>query len=98
MPATKKDRTDWKKVDAADDAVLTAAARSDPDSPPLDENFFAAARRVDLRELLPQPKAQITIRVDQEVLDWFKAQGPGYQTRMNAVLKAFKQAREERAR
>jgi len=98
MPAPYKDKTDWKKVDAADDAALTAAAQADPDSPPLDEDFFATARRVDLGELLPQPKAQITIRVDREVLDWFKAQGPGYQTRMNAVLKAFKQAREEHAR
>ena len=98
MPATKRDRTNWKRVDAADDAALTAAAQADPDSPPLDDAFFAAARRVDLNDLLPQPKAQITIRVDREVLDWFKAQGPGYQTRMNAVLKAFKQAREVRVR
>ena len=33
-----------------------------------------------------------TVRVDQEVLDWFKAQGPGYQARMNAVLRAFRDA------
>ena len=37
-------------------------------------------------------KASISLRVDQEVLDWFKAQGPGYQTRMNAVLRAFRDA------
>lgn len=98
MPNTKRDRTDWKRVDTADDAALTVAAQADPDSRPLDADFFAAARRVDLGELLPRPKAQITIRVDREVLDWFKAQGPGYQTRMNVVLKAFKQARQERAR
>ncbi|MGH8251580.1 MAG: BrnA antitoxin family protein [Steroidobacteraceae bacterium] len=34
-------------------------------------------------------KAAISLRLDPEVLDWFKAQGPGYQTRINAVLKAF---------
>lgn len=39
-----------------------------------------------------QPKASISLRVDRDVLEWFKAQGPGYQTRMNAVLRAFRDA------
>lgn len=38
------------------------------------------------------PKASIALRIDADVLEWFKAQGPGYQTRMNAVLRAFKDA------
>lgn len=38
------------------------------------------------------PKAVISLRVDADVLDWFRAQGRGYQTRINAVLKAFKEA------
>ena len=37
-------------------------------------------------------KTSISLRVNAEVLEWFKAQGPGYQTRMNAVLQAFKDA------
>jgi uncharacterized protein (DUF4415 family) len=37
-------------------------------------------------------KASISLRVDADVLKWFKAQGPGYQTRINAVLRAFKDA------
>jgi uncharacterized protein (DUF4415 family) len=37
-------------------------------------------------------KSSISLRVDAEVLEWFKAQGPGYQTRINALLKAFKDA------
>ena len=37
-------------------------------------------------------KASISLRVDADVLDWFKEQGPGYQTRMNAVLRAFRDA------
>jgi uncharacterized protein (DUF4415 family) len=45
------------------------------------------------RGLEPVPvKTSISLRVDQEVLDWFKSQGPGYQTRMNAVLRAFRDA------
>jgi uncharacterized protein (DUF4415 family) len=37
-------------------------------------------------------KTSISLRVDADVLDWFKAQGRGYQTRINAVLRAFKDA------
>lgn len=37
-------------------------------------------------------KEQIALRVDKDVLDWFRAQGPGWQTRMNAVLKAYRDA------
>ena len=45
------------------------------------------------RGLNPQPpKAAISLRVEQDVLEWFKAQGPGYQTRINAVLRAFRDA------
>lgn len=37
-------------------------------------------------------KAAISLRVDNDVLEWFKAQGPGYQTRINTVLRAFRDA------
>jgi uncharacterized protein (DUF4415 family) len=48
------------------------------------------------RGLEPVPaKTSISLRVDQEVLDWYKSQGPGYQTRMNAVLRAFRDASSE---
>jgi len=39
-----------------------------------------------------EPKTSISLRVDRDVLDWFKAQGPGYQTRINSVLRAFRDA------
>jgi uncharacterized protein (DUF4415 family) len=38
------------------------------------------------------PKSSISLRLDQDVLEWFKAQGPGYQTRINTVLRAFRDA------
>ncbi|WP_291220257.1 BrnA antitoxin family protein [Dokdonella sp.] len=41
---------------------------------------------------LQPPKSAISLRVDQDVLEWFKTQGPGYQTRINAVLRAFRDA------
>lgn len=57
------------------------------DIPELDEAFFEKAVIV-----LPQPKAAVCIRLDQEVLAWFKAQGRGYQTRINALLRAYMEA------
>jgi uncharacterized protein (DUF4415 family) len=38
---------------------------------------------------IPLPKQQLTVRFDPDIVAWFKAQGPGYQTRMNAVLRSY---------
>jgi uncharacterized protein (DUF4415 family) len=38
---------------------------------------------------IPLPKQQLTVRFDPDIIAWFKAQGPGYQTRMNAVLRSY---------
>ena len=42
----------------------------------------------------PQSKQAISLRIDQDILDWFRDGGPGYQTRMNAVLRAFVDAQQ----
>jgi len=62
-----------------------------PEHPELDVKHIA---RVIVRKGLKpvEAKRSISLRVDAEVLEWFQAQGPGYQTRMNAVLKAFRDA------
>ena len=62
-----------------------------PEHPELDIKHIT---RVIVRKGLKavEAKKSISLRVDAEVLAWFQAQGPGYQTRMNAVLKAFKDA------
>ncbi len=44
----------------------------------------------------PQPKQAISLRIDQDILTWFRDRGPGYQTRMNAVLRAFVDAQGKR--
>jgi uncharacterized protein (DUF4415 family) len=43
---------------------------------------------------MPARKRSISLRVDPDILDWFKKQGPGYQTRINAVLKAYVRAHQ----
>jgi uncharacterized protein (DUF4415 family) len=55
--------------------------------------WLRPVRGIVRRRLEPvPPKASIALRVDADVLEWFKAQGPGYQTRINAVLRAFRDA------
>jgi uncharacterized protein (DUF4415 family) len=60
---------------------------------PTDEHPDIAMKRVVRRGLQPvMPKTAISLRVDQDVLEWFKAQGEGYQSRINSVLRAFRDA------
>ncbi|MBI4643451.1 MAG: BrnA antitoxin family protein [Deltaproteobacteria bacterium] len=78
----KESKTDWARVDAMEDRDIDFS-----DTPELDADFFS---RAVLR--LPEPKAVVTMRLDREVLEWFKAQGRGYQTRINSLLKAYMEA------
>lgn len=57
----------------------------------LDAEFFATARVV-----VPPGKKQVTVRLDRDVLAWLKAQGRGYQTRINAILRAYYEAHRSR--
>ncbi len=88
--ARRRGRTNWARFDAIGERALTAAARSDPDAQPTDAKFWKSAKLV-----MPERKEPITMRIDREVLDWFRARGRRYQTRMNAVLRAYMQAREK---
>jgi uncharacterized protein (DUF4415 family) len=53
------------------------------DIPPLDKSFFTKAT-----EAWPPAKQQLTIRLDADVLNWLRANGRGYQTRINRILRA----------
>jgi uncharacterized protein (DUF4415 family) len=56
------------------------------------------ARAIVRRGLKPvRRKAQVTLRIDSEIIDWFRARGRGYQTQINSILKAYKQAHRESA-
>ena len=81
------------KPSKAEDAAITAAAMSDPEAVPLtDEEWDAVkplVRRGRGRPIGSGTKSQITLRVDNEVLEQFKAAGPGWQTRINDVLREW---------
>ncbi len=78
-------RTDWARVDATTDAEIAAQIAGDPDTAPeLDAGWLASADAA-----AAPPKQPISLRMDPDVLAWFRAQGSGYQSRMNAVLRAY---------
>jgi len=85
--SSKTSKTDWQRVKSMKNREIKIT----PEHPELDINHIA---RVIVRKGLKpvEAKRSISLRVDAEVLAWFQAKGPGYQTRMNAVLKAFKDA------
>lgn len=62
----------------------TIRGTSPPELADLPADFFETASVVH-----PTPKQPISLRVDEDVLNWFKAQGPRYQSRINAVLRAY---------
>ncbi len=86
-PSKRSSATDWKRVDAAQDAEIDTS-----DIPPLDNAFFEQAK---LR--LPEKKKSVTVRLDADVLEWFRAQGKGYQTRINAVLRLYMESHKDGA-
>jgi uncharacterized protein (DUF4415 family) len=81
-----KSKTDWARLEAN-----KATPNVSGDHPEADVRHIV--RGIVRRGLQPlPPKASISLRLDQDVLEWFKAQGTGYQTRINSVLRAFRDA------
>jgi uncharacterized protein (DUF4415 family) len=81
----RKGKTDWARVDALTDEDIAKAVANDPDAAPLDIDWSDAVL------VIPTRKKAISIRVDEDVLDFFKKQGDGYQRRINAVLRSYMQ-------
>ena len=71
---------------------LQAAAVDTSDIPELDASFWKEARLS-----VPAGKKQLTLRLDADVLAWLKAQGRGYQSRINAILRSYYEAHQAKA-
>ena len=85
-PTSKKSQTDWKRVDTLRDEDIDLS-----DIPEVTPELFA--RAMVRRGLKPvSRKTQLTLRLDSEVLDWFRKQGQGYQTKINTLLRAYMDA------
>tara|TARA_R110002110_G_scaffold85682_1_gene222960 strand:+ start:657 stop:965 length:309 start_codon:yes stop_codon:yes gene_type:complete len=76
-----------KHVKALTEKQLQNAAASDPDAGTIPPDFWKDATIV-----MPSEKVKVGIRLDSDVVEWFKSTGKGYQTRINAVLKSYMDA------
>lgn len=81
-------RTDWKRLRAMTDAEVRAGIAGDPDIRPTDAAFWKNAQVV-----MPSRKKVVTIRLDADLLTWFRRER-GYQTRINAILRAYMRAHQ----
>ncbi|MGA7971349.1 MAG: BrnA antitoxin family protein [Pseudolabrys sp.] len=89
----KKGKTDFERLRNTTDEEIEAQIANDPD-------FSEDWNWGDAVLVIPPKKKPISIRVDEDVLDYFKAEGAGYQRRMNAVLRSYmeqKKKKKERA-
>ncbi len=85
-PISSNSQTDWQRLDAMTDQDIDLS-----DCLEITPELFAKAV---VRQGLPaaKNKAQVTLRIDSDVLEWFKLQGRGYQTQINALLRAYMEA------
>ncbi len=80
------DDTDWQKLKAQRDEDIDYS-----DNPATDADFWAKAEIT-----LPKSRKGVYLRLDQDILDWLKSQGAGYQTRINAILRQYKDAHRQK--
>ena len=78
--------TNWTRLRRMSDAKIRKGLKSDPDARATDVEFWKNAKVV-----WPAPKAVVTMRLERDLLRWFR-QRRGYQTRINAILRAYMNA------
>ncbi|MGK7863097.1 BrnA antitoxin family protein [Falsiroseomonas sp. E2-1-a4] len=88
LRARGESRSDWARVDATSEAELEHAIAQDADWKDVPANWHEAARPAS-----PVAKKLLSLRIDADIIEYFRSQGPGYQTWMNAVLRAYVTAR-----
>jgi uncharacterized protein (DUF4415 family) len=90
---TRQGKTDWKRIRTLTDAEIDAAIANDSDWDEFKDVDWSTAEVI-----LPPKKKAISIRVDEDVLKFFKHGGEGYQRRINAVLRSFMRAKRSKKR
>jgi uncharacterized protein (DUF4415 family) len=82
-------QTDWARLAAMTDEEVERLAAEDMAELGIDADWMEHAR-----VMFPRPKKRVTVRLDPDVLDWLRAQGRGYQTRINTILRAYYEAQK----
>ncbi len=92
LPTSNTSQTDWERIDRMADEEIDLS-----DIPELTPEAFA--KEIVRRGLKPvERKTQLTLRIDSDVVEWFKSQGRGYQTRINELLRAYMEVHINQAR
>lgn len=88
MSENKKyiDKSDLKRLDMMADQDIDYT-----DVPETDEDFWKNAK-----VMLPKNKRQITLRIDDDIIEWFQKKGKGYQTKINAILRSYVDAHSKK--
>jgi len=81
--ARGESKSDWKTAAAMSEAEIEAAIADDPDEAGMVVDWAQASVE------LPESKAVLNMRIDRDVLEFFRRQGKGYQTKINAVLRSY---------
>ena len=84
-------QTDWARLEAMSEAEVERLAAED-----MAELGIAPDWTEHTRVIFPRSKERVTVRLDHDIVDWLKAQGRGYQTRINAILRAYVDAQKAR--
>jgi uncharacterized protein (DUF4415 family) len=82
-----EDQTDFARIDAMSAADVDRAIADDPDWQDVPRDWYHDAEAV-----MPRPKTPVSIRLDADLVEFFRSQGRGWQTKMNAVLRAYANA------
>lgn len=78
------DRTDFARIDAMTEVELEASIQDDPDWKDVPPDWYRGAEAVSLNNKVP-----ISIRLDHDLVEFFRSQGRGWHTRINSVLRAY---------
>jgi len=81
-----RDETDYARLDALSAAEIESIAENDSEGAPMSDEEWACA---EIRRPIKKP---VGLKLDDDILSWFKSQGRGYQTRINAVLRRYVEA------
>lgn len=85
-----EDRTDFARIDAMTEEELERAIAEDPDWRDVPRDWYRGAEAV-----MPRGKVPVSIRLDADLVEFFRGQGRGWQTRINAVLRAYADAKRK---
>jgi uncharacterized protein (DUF4415 family) len=84
-------QTDWARLDAMTEEEIEQQAVEDMAELGIDPDWMEHAEVV-----APRTKDRVTVRLDHDIVEWLKAQGRGYQTRINAILRAYVESQRAR--